>query len=88
AAIGTERTLAFHLSSRTAFADYMICGAGDAPEVAERWWSMSGRPMIDDLGRFGGFIGSGSDLTEKRRSDAEITRLALFDSLTGLANRQ
>ena len=30
AAIGTERTLAFHLSSRTAFADYMICGAGDA----------------------------------------------------------
>ena len=27
-------------------------------------------------------------MTEKRRSEAEITRLALFDSLTGLANRQ
>ena len=83
---GTERTLAFHLSSRTSFADYIVCGAGEAG--TERWWSISGRPMVDELGRFRGFIGSGSDLTEKRRSDAEITRLALFDSLTGLANRQ
>ena len=54
----------------------------------DRWWSISGRPMVDELGRFQGFIGSGSDLTEKRRSEAEITRLALFDGLTGLANRQ
>ena len=45
-------------------------------------------PMIDELGRFQGFVGSGRDLTEKRRSEAEITRLALFDGLTGLANRQ
>ncbi len=44
--------------------------------------------MIDELGRFEGFIGSGTDLTERRRSEAEITRLALFDGLTGLANRQ
>ncbi|MFX6011239.1 hypothetical protein ABTE87_21350, partial [Acinetobacter baumannii] len=54
----------------------------------DRWWSISGRPVTDALGRFQGFVGSGSDLTEKRRADAEITRLALFDSLTGLANRQ
>ncbi|NYD89246.1 EAL domain-containing protein [Sphingomonas melonis] len=89
AAPGTERTLAFHLSSRTSFADYTICAAGgeDGAEP-DRWWSISGRPVIDDLGRFQGFIGSGSDLTEKRKSDAEITRLALFDGLTGLANRQ
>jgi diguanylate cyclase (GGDEF)-like protein len=44
--------------------------------------------MVDDRGRFQGFLGFGSDLTEKRRAEAEITRLALFDSLTGLANRQ
>ncbi|MFN3434932.1 MAG: EAL domain-containing protein [Sphingomonas sp.] len=87
---GTERTLAFHLSSRTSFSDYMVCDAGQVatdPD-AERWWSISGRPVFDDLSRFQGFIGSGSDLTEKRKSDAEITRLALFDGLTGLANRQ
>ncbi|MEI5685681.1 EAL domain-containing protein [Sphingomonas kyungheensis] len=88
AAPGTERTLAFHLSSRTSFADYTVCAAGDDAQEPDRWWSISGRPVIDDLGRFQGFIGSGSDLTEKRKSDAEIQRLALFDGLTGLANRQ
>ncbi|MES3151224.1 EAL domain-containing protein [Sphingomonas faeni] len=83
---GTERTLAFHIASRTSFADYSVCAAADAS--CERWWSISGRPVVDELGRFQGFIGSGSDLTEKRKSEAEITRLALFDGLTGLANRQ
>ncbi|MEG3164573.1 EAL domain-containing protein [Sphingomonas sp. PB2P19] len=82
----TERTLAFHLSSRTSFSDYSVCAAIDA--AASRWWSISGRPVVDEIGRFQGFIGSGSDLTEKRKSEAEITRLALFDGLTGLANRQ
>jgi len=83
---GTERTLAFHLSSRTAFSDYSVRPASTGK--LERWWSISGRPTIDELGRFQGFTGSGSDLTERRRADAEIARLALFDSLTGLANRQ
>ena len=82
----TERTLTFHLSSRTSFSDYSVRPAPE--DAAERWWSISGRPLLDQFGRFQGFIGSGSDLTEKRRAEAEITRLALFDSLTGLANRQ
>ncbi len=82
----TERTLAFHLSSRTAFSNYSVRPANTSK--LERWWSISGRPIADELGRFQGFIGSGSDLTERRRADAEITRLALFDGLTGLANRQ
>ena len=83
---GTERTLGFHLSSRTSFCDYSVCATRDAE--AARWWSISGRPLVDDYGRFQGFIGSGSDLTSMRQSEAEITRLALFDGLTGLANRQ
>ena len=82
---GTERTLAFHLSSRTSFHDYPVCAMGD--DKNDRWWSISGRPLLDEVGRFSGFIGSGSDLTERRRSEAEITRLAMFDGLTGLANR-
>lgn len=83
---GTERTLSFHLSSRTSFSDYAVHAAAD--RTSDRWWSISGRPVTDSLGGFQGFIGSGSDLTEKRLADAEITRLALFDGLTGLANRQ
>jgi len=81
----TERTLGFHLSSRTSFSEYSVRPvSGDE----SRWWSISGRPMTDENGNFQGFVGWGSDLTEKRRSEAEITRLALFDGLTGLANRQ
>ena len=83
---GTERTLSFHFSSRTSFSGYSVRAATGG--AAGRWWSISGRPVVDELGRFQGFIGSGSDLTEKRRAEAEITRLALFDGLTGLANRQ
>jgi diguanylate cyclase (GGDEF)-like protein len=81
----TERTLGFHLSSRTSFSEYSVRPALGSDD---RWWSISGRPMFDGVGNFQGFIGSGSDLTEKRRSEAEITKLALFDGLTGLANRQ
>ena len=82
---GVARTLAFHMSSRTAFTGYSVRGIRG---LSDRWWSISGRPLTDELGHFRGFVGSGSDLTEKRRSEAEITRLALFDGLTGLANRQ
>jgi diguanylate cyclase (GGDEF)-like protein len=82
----TERTLAFHLASRTGFSNYSVRPA--VPGKLDRWWSMSGRPITDADGTFMGFIGNGSDLTERRRADAEIARLALFDSLTGLANRQ
>lgn len=81
-----ERTLGFHLSARTGFSDIAVCAAltkGDE----ERWWSISGQPVFNEYGQFHGFRGSGTDLTEMRRSQAEVTRLAQFDSLTGLANR-
>ena len=81
----SERSLAFHLSSRTSFTDYSVRSPLDGED---RWWSISGRPRLDEHGNFQGFVGHGSDLTEKRRSEAEITRLAMYDALTGLANRQ
>jgi diguanylate cyclase (GGDEF)-like protein len=43
--------------------------------------------VFDDNGRFHGFRGIGNDLTEQRRSEQEISRLARSDSLTGLPNR-
>jgi diguanylate cyclase (GGDEF)-like protein/PAS domain S-box-containing protein len=78
------RTLNCHFASRSAFSELAVQAAGSGEE---RWWSISGRPMATPLGQFLGFRGSGADLTEIRRSHAEITRLAQFDSLTGLANR-
>jgi len=79
-----ERTLGFHLSARTGFSDIAVCAA---LSKEERWWSISGQPVFNEYGQFHGFRGSGTDLTEMRRSQAEVTRLAQFDSLTGLANR-
>lgn len=79
-----ERTLGFHLSARSAFNDIAVRAAVSADE---RWWAISGRPVVNDYGQFQGFRGSGSDLTEMKRSQAEVARLAQFDSLTGLANR-
>ncbi|MDB5682478.1 MAG: hypothetical protein JWM75_176, partial [Sphingomonas bacterium] len=79
-----ERTLGFHLSARIPFSDVAV-RAARVEEV--RWWSLSGRPAFDERRRFVGFRGSGSDLTEMRRSEAEINRLARFDALTGLPNR-
>ena len=79
-----ERTLSFHLSARSAFGDVAMRAAAQAEE---RWWSISGRPLYDAFGNFLGFRGSGNDLTEKRRSQENASRLAHYDSLTGLANR-
>ncbi len=53
----------------------------------ERWWELSGTPMRDDQGRFSGFRGVGSDVTEQRKSSEKIAYLARFDTLTQLPNR-
>ena len=78
------RTLIFHLSTRSAFSDLAVQAATPGEE---RWWSISGTPIITESGRFDGFRGSGTDLTEMRKSQHELSRLAQFDQLTGLYNR-
>ena len=78
-----RKTLGFHLSARFPFSDVVVRPASEQ----DVHWSLSGNPIFDDLGRFLGFRGIGTDLTEQRRSEQEISRLARFDSLTGLPNR-
>lgn len=80
----SERTLGFYLSSHVAFTDLIV----RAKTKNEIWWSISGRPVHDEVGRFFGFRGFASDLTKMRQSEVELDRLARQDSLTGLANRQ
>jgi diguanylate cyclase (GGDEF)-like protein/PAS domain S-box-containing protein len=79
------RTLNFHLSTRSSFSDLAVQAAIDDAE--ERWWSISGTPIFTDNGRFEGYRGSGTDLTEMRKSQHELSQLAQFDQLTGLFNR-
>jgi len=78
-----RRTLGFHLSARFPFSDVIV----RAPGPEDVWWALSGSPNFDRYGRFLGFRGIGTNLSEQRRSEAETSKLARFDSLTGLPNR-
>jgi diguanylate cyclase (GGDEF)-like protein len=78
-----RKTLGFHLSARFPFSDVVVRPASEE----DVHWSLSGNPIFDERGRFLGFRGIGTDLTEQRKSEREISRLARFDSLTGLPNR-
>jgi diguanylate cyclase (GGDEF)-like protein/PAS domain S-box-containing protein len=80
-----ERTLNFHMTTRTPFADITVRTTVLGKELH---WTISGRPIMDESGRFRGYAGGGADLTEKLRSEREVKRLARFDELTGLNNRQ
>ncbi len=79
-----ERTLPLILSSRKTFIDLSVRAALEAKEV---WWSISGRPQFSSAGKFIGYRGNGTDVTATRQSQRDASRLAMYDSLTGLANR-
>lgn len=53
----------------------------------ERFWSITGKPILDKKGGFAGYHGVGSDITGQRRQQEQISFLARHDSLTKLANR-
>ena len=78
------RTLADKLKTRDSFRDLRLPVTIDGEE---RWWELSASPRFDDRGAFCGFRGVGSDVTEQRASADKISRLARFDTLTGLPNR-
>lgn len=52
-----------------------------------RWWALTGRPAFDERGRFKGYRGVGSDITESRRAQDLVTYMAEHDALTGVGNR-
>ena len=79
-----ERPLAFLLSARST-----ISGLTTRVKVAksEVWWEIAGRPKFDSRGDFVGYRGFAKDVTQQRERQQASEKLALFDSLTGLANR-
>ncbi|MCW5626516.1 MAG: diguanylate cyclase, partial [Burkholderiales bacterium] len=52
-----------------------------------RWASISGRPLFDERGRFIGYRGVGTDISDRKASEDRIRYLAQHDELTGLPNR-
>ncbi|MBB5705828.1 diguanylate cyclase (GGDEF)-like protein/PAS domain S-box-containing protein [Sphingopyxis panaciterrulae] len=79
-----QRSLPFLLMRQSKFDELPLRAA---VEGETRWWAISGRPQVDTGGRFAGYRGSGADITAQRQSAEDASRLALYDSLTGLANR-
>ena len=76
------RRLMLHAAERTAFRDVAI-----PIDHGRRWWSISAKPLIDPEGRFHGWRGVGSDITDIRLSGNDSVRAARLDPLTGVANR-
>ena len=74
------------LEAHEVFHDFEMQRRG--PDGEAVWMSVSGEPIFDDEGRFTGYRGVGRDITERKRAEAEIQRLAFYDELTGLPNRR
>src|SRR5690606_1183292 len=78
-----ERPVSFMLNSRSRIIEKPVrinC-------ENEVWWAISAKPKVDASGGFLGYRGSAKDITRTRESERDATRLAEYDSLTGLANR-
>lgn len=72
------------LASEAAFSDVVV---PVRPDGWTRWWSLTAKPLLDSSAVHQGWRGVGSDVTDRRRRELELARLASIDTLTGLANR-
>ncbi len=80
----SERTLPLIFNSRKSFSELVVRPAGTQADV---WLSVTGRPQVGAGGKFLGFRGNGVDVTDSFARKRDASRLAEFDSLTGLLNR-
>jgi diguanylate cyclase (GGDEF)-like protein len=76
------QSLAAHARNGTPFRDLAIPMFG-----GRRWWTLSGKALVDSSGRLIGWRGVGSDITDLRLNGSDAVRAARRDPLTGIANR-
>jgi diguanylate cyclase (GGDEF)-like protein/PAS domain S-box-containing protein len=74
------------LEARQPFRDLVIRRWHSSGEAV--YHTASGDPVFDAGGRFRGYRGIGKDITEHIRTQESVERLATFDGLTRLPNRQ
>jgi diguanylate cyclase (GGDEF)-like protein len=83
------RPLNFQITAKNKINDLIVrvVSGRSRHEGREIWWSISGHPKFDAAGAFQGYRGSAKDVTAEYQRQLEDSRMAEFDSLTGLANR-
>ena len=74
------------LAARQPFRDLELQRVGANGQAY--WMALSGVPIIDASGVLRGYRGVGRNITERKRVEGEIERLAFYDMLTGLPNRR
>lgn len=72
------------VQERQTFQDIALRVTADGREC---WWNLTGKPAFDESGKYLGYIGTGSDITERKVAERRITMLAHHDPMTGLLNR-
>ena len=73
------------VAARQPFRDLVYCLG--APSGRGVYISVSGEPIFDAAGRFNGYRGVGRDVTHQRLAEQQVLKLARYDGLTGLPNR-
>ena len=84
---GSDRPLKLRIGTRNKFHDLTVRYIPGAAGGRNAWWSISGHPKLDAAGNFLGYRGTAKDITVEYERKLEDSRLAEYDSLTGLANR-
>ena len=82
-----QRPLAFLLSARNSISELPVKVSASPDQREPLFWEIAGKPHYDASGEFAGYRGSAKDITATREKQISATRLAQYDSLTGLANR-
>lgn len=57
------------------------------PQGLTAWVLVQAEPVFDDRQQLSGFIGSVTDISQRKRTEEEIRRIAYYDTLTKLPNR-
>ena len=85
----SDRPLNFQLTARNKIIDQTVrfALARHKNDGRQTWWSISGHPKFDKSGNFHGYRGNAKDVTVEYERKLVDSRLAEYDSLTGLANR-
>jgi diguanylate cyclase (GGDEF)-like protein len=85
----SDRPFKFQLSARSKLNDLTVRVTARKFDNRGKqiWWSISGQPKLGPNGNFLGYRGSAKDISVEYERKLVDSKLAEYDSLTGLANR-